>query len=187
MKIVICGTRESRDLEVSRQVGEALAGFPSCTVLANGGTYGFPREVPLIAKANRPELLIEAYTPFASEEEWRRYAHLGLSDITDYDHINWLCGQTNDSNLKLRALQRIPSLLDGSRTAIFYASNTSGNTHVEIISANSLEIRSFILTPDREVRDLLKDSYKMILKRGITRFYSDPNELIKDLFEEVDI
>lgn len=184
-KLALFGPREKQiEEDHAKLIARAIAksGLRS---IATGGVIGFPTQIIRGLKQIGLELGLterltkECYTPCRNILEWKTYQESGfVPEIELFDSVYWSENQTN--NIKLRALKRIPELIEDSDLCLAYLAG-QGNTNIEVLSALSLGIPTLGLLADRS--SLSIESSYMTLSRGSDqlRLYSDINKFLEEI------
>lgn len=181
MKIAIIGPRNKLPkpcaIEIIAQ--EIVKERKIVTLAATGGMNGFPTEVGRKIKAllSPERYFLVAYTPCKSQE-WRTYQDKGwIPQESTFDGI-YRPSENSTPDIKLRALERIPRIIEGSGRVLAYL-NGPGNTHMEVMSALSLEIPTFCLVDNADEERKWKEIYEAISRNnGLLRVHSNPHELM---------
>jgi len=175
MKIAIFGPKDKQvpDDYISRIAG-AIPNR-SDLVIVTGGTVGFPTD---IAKKLTSQTR-DCYTPCRNREEWESYKLKGiLPSMELFDNIYW-SNETGD--IKLRALKRIPRLVENSSLCFAYLAG-QGNTHLEVLSSLSLGIPVLGLTMDSVPGGSFREYYdKLSRESKHLGLYSDIKEFVNEI------
>ena len=180
MKIAVCGPREFGSCQETEDVRIIYTGLANLvtdgTILATGGTAGFPERVLEGVKRTRKKVFAEAYTPCADNKEWDDYFAKGIASQRDlFDRIIF---SQEGGDFKLRALRRIPHLVHGSDVILAYLNQHAKNTYIELLTAQSFGIPTLVLYHEAEIMQ------KTLMNSGI--HVSSPEELVEKLNEFIE-